>query len=190
MTEFIFIGIILTEKEFIHLFTKQLNNYLIRSIDEELNSENSYLKKEEKNKLSVFVEKLKKNGLLDNLNVYLNIFELEYEIKDFIIEQFNFNISPEELGYYNNDFTITYLSESRNFIIAYDYCMEDLKKPIIISNLNSDKDPNNIIRFLSECSELIKLHTNNISQDIVNIINRYIIVDISKKKIEIVIDNI
>lgn len=181
----IYIGIALSEKEFFHLFIKELNKYVIDSMTEELqNEENENIKKI----LNEFNIKLKNNTLLDNLNIYLNNTELNFRIQEYLVESF-INMSLCDLKYCGKKFNIYYFEKCSNelhFFIGYTHYINGLTNHIMISDLNNLNDKN-IIEFLSKHVESIKLHTNNISKNIVNIINKYLIVDISKKKIEVVL---
>lgn len=120
--------------------------------------------------------------------MYLDLLKGDVEFGDIIINEF-INITLEKLKLKNDEFDIQYIfrNEKSEFIIGYSYDLAEIDRYIKISELNFDTDI--IIEFLNNHRNKLLFKNNNITKDIRNIINKYLIIDINKKEIETVMFN-
>ena len=190
MTDLI-IGISLTQEEFVNLFLREINIFIIDVLKTKTFDwikSNKKRRKYEK-QLNELILKME-NDTSSNLKMYLDMLEGEIEFENIIRNEFiNITLKALKLNKNINNFDIHYLFRDNRdeFVICYSYNFSDLDEYIKISELNFDTDI--IIKFLNNHRNKLLLKNNNITKDICNIINKYLVIDINKKKIETVLVN-
>lgn len=207
----LYIGIILTKDEYIHLFTKEINKRILKVLNKkELNwIKNMKVRKKCLKQLDKFKLKMIKDPL-HNLKLYLNMDKImSSENSNFIHEiiheqlnnphlidhkfpsyltKFNKNIDEETEIKFDLHFMWYQTNDREEFyIMGYEYGATF--KLTIVSELGLDISL--IIKFLNEHNNSKKLKNTDIhlSTDIIGIINKYLTINISKKKVETIIHN-
>lgn len=186
----VLVGVLFTEEEFIHLFTKEINTYILNRL-----IGITWLDKIEL--LNEFIYLMKKSDNLHNIAIYLQqyIFSDEYY---FIFDLISDLLSDINAIILDNNFTT--LKNMDNFIIRKiikrgPYPRQDIKYFIgyvhNFTHLNSyfkitdlEFDTDLLLKSLNNHNKSLKLKNINMNENIVNIINSYMTISIKNIKIE------
>ena len=207
----LYIGIILTREEYIHIFAKEINESIIKVLNKRdyFWVKDSKEKKKCLNKTNKFVSKMLKDPL-HNLNLYLNINKiLSSKNFNFIHETINEQLNNPHLIKHNFPSYLTKFNKTideetdlkfdmfwiwdidgnskRDDFHFMGYRYDADFKITVVSELGLPTDL--ILKFLNKRSKKLKDTDLKLSKDIIGIINKYLTVNMNKKKIEIIIHN-
>lgn len=183
MVHFVYVGIELTEIELIHLFGKDINEYVINKLEKYYIKDLQQCKKftlQKEEEFDNFLINFENNNNLHNLDFYINLkkYELSEELYEFIQEQLYYAL------YENSDINTIFMDYKS--VVGYEIKPEKYKC-ITLSQIDYKQK---VIKlqddFYNTRIKPIK-DTLNLTININNIIIKYVDIDITKKKIDVFI---
>lgn len=187
------VGVLFTEEEFIHLFTKEINTYILNRL-----YEINWFDKHTIELIHEFTSLLE-NHNLHNLSVYLKEYLLKdeyYFMFDIIFDLLSdINASILDNNFYTlknmDNFIIRRIIERGpypdiKYFIGYVHDFTYLNDYFRITDLEFDEDL--LIKSLNNHYKKLKLKNINMNKNIVNIINSYMTISLKNIKIETIIN--